>query len=126
MIQFKNVSSITALIWFVLFIVLLVTPQVIFILFNIQEHESAIFLSRRAAMLFLGLSIIIWASRNSVHSDTRQAICIGAAVSMLALAVLGTIEYLRSFVGLGIFLAVVTEVAIGTAYLKIWFDNKNT
>lgn len=46
-------------------------------------------------MLFLGFSVIIWASRNTVHSETRQSIFLGAAVSMLAMATLGTVEYLR-------------------------------
>jgi len=125
MIKFKMVSVITAVIALTLCLVLLLTPEVIFMLFNIDENSSASFIGRRAAMLFLGISVITWVGRNTSHSESRQAVCLGLAISMLSLAVLGAIEYLRGFAGFGISLAVITEAIIAFLYFKIWFSCKN-
>jgi len=125
MIKFKMVSVITAAITLTLCLVLLLAPEAIFKLFSVDENSSALFIGRRAAMLFLGISVITWLGRNSPHSESRQAICLGLAISMLSLAVLGTIEYLRGFAGLGISLAVITEAILALLYFKIWFSCKN-
>ncbi|WP_432452911.1 MULTISPECIES: hypothetical protein [unclassified Agarivorans] len=125
MIKFKMVSVITAVIALTLCLVFLITPEVIFMLFNIDENSSAFFIGRRAAMLFLGISLITWVGRNASHSDSRQAVCLGLAISMFSLAVLGTIEYLRGFAGFGISLAVMTETFLALLYFKIWFSCKN-
>jgi hypothetical protein len=126
MIKFKIVSVITAVIAFILSMVLILTPELLFILFNIEENSSAFFIGRRAAMLFLGISVFTWVGRNAFHSESRQAICLGLTISMLALAVLGITEYLRGFAGIGILLAVITEAVLALLYFKIWFSYKNT
>jgi hypothetical protein len=125
MIEFKKLSTITAFITFVLFLVLLLLPEIIFILFQIPENSSAFFISRRAAMLFLGIAVFSWLGRNSLHSELRQAICIGLSISMLALAGLGLFELIRGFSGIGIGLAIITELFLGVAYLNIWLGNKS-
>ena len=124
-IKFKIVSVITAVIALTLCLVLLLRPEVIFMLFSVDESSSAVFIGRRAAMLFLGISVITWVGRNASHSESRQAICLGLAISMLSLALLGTIECLRGFAGLGIALAVITEAILALLYFKIWFSCKN-
>ena len=125
MFKYKIVSTFTALISITLCVVLMLAPEVIFSLFNIQEHDSAFFLGRRAAMLFLGISVFSWVGRNAVNSESRQAICLGLAISMLTLALLGTVEYLRGYAGIGIFLAVVTETILAVLYFKVWLSCKN-
>jgi hypothetical protein len=114
-----------AVIAFTLFLLLLFAPEIIFALFKIPGDEPAFFISRRAAMLFLGIAAFSWFGRNASHSESRQAICLGLSISMLALAVLGVFEFIRSFVGMGIFLAVATEITLGIAYFQIWSRNKN-
>ncbi len=76
-------------------------------------------------MLFLGIAVFSWFGRNALHSESRQATCIGMSISMLALAVLGAFEFARNFVGMGIFLAVVTEVFLSIAYFQVWIGNKH-
>jgi hypothetical protein len=122
--SFKRLSTVTAAIALTLFFLLLFTPEIIFMLFQVEGNESAFFISRRAAMLFLGIAVFSWLGRNALDSDSRQAICIGMSVSMLALAVLGVMEFARNFVGMGILGAVVTELALGMAYFQIWNSNK--
>lgn len=122
--NFKNVSTVMAVIAFTLFCILLLAPEVIFTLFQVPGNESAYFIARRAALLFLGIGVISWYGRSAAHSESRQAICIGLSASMLALAALGLFEFARGSVGLGIFLAVAAEVLIGGAYFRIWYSNR--
>lgn len=125
MIEYRIVSVVTTVIAFTLCVVLLFYPQAIFILFEIEGNNLESFIGRRAAMLFLGISVLTWFSRNAVHSESRQAICLGIATAMISLALLGTIEYLREYAGVGIFLAIVTEFLLALKYFKIWLRNKN-
>ncbi|MBM94392.1 MAG: hypothetical protein CMI09_00865 [Oceanospirillaceae bacterium] len=125
MLEFKNISLITSVITLVLCVILILAPEVIFLIFDVEESNSAFFIGRRAAMLFLGLSVLLWAGRNAPHSESRQAICLGLAVSMFGLAVLGIAEYARGYAGLGIFLAVTTEVALAALYFRVWLRHKD-
>ena len=124
MINFRVVSIITTVIALILCLVLILFPEIIFMLFNINDDSSAFFIGRRAAMLFLGISVVTWVGRNAPHSESRQAICLGLTISMLALALLGTAEYLRGFAGAGILLAVITEAILALLYFKTWFSYK--
>lgn len=126
MIGFKPLSIITAALSLVLFSLLLFLPEPIFLIFQIPETDSAFFIARRAAMLFLGIGILSWLGRDAHHSALRQSVCLGLAVAMIGLAGLGTGEYLRGYAGIGISLAVLTEALIGIAYVKIWIDNRHT
>lgn len=125
MFRFKRISSFTAVLAFALFALLLIAPEFIFLLFGISGSESASFISRRAAMLFLGISVLTWFGRDAGHSDLRQAVCIGLAGSMCGLAVLGSAEFARGYAGAGIWPAIITEMALGVAYAKIWFEHRN-
>jgi hypothetical protein len=125
MITYKTLSTVMAILASALFLFLLFAPEIIFTLFQAEGNESAFFISRRAAMLFLCIAVFSWFGRNSVHSDLRQGICLGMSISMLALAVLGVVEFTRGIVGVGIFLAVITEVALAIGYFQIWKRNRN-
>jgi hypothetical protein len=98
-------------------------PEPIFFVFQIPETDSAFFIARRAAMLFLGIGVLSWLGRDAHHCQLRQSVCVGLALAMLGLAGLGTGEYLRGYAGAGIGLAVITEALIGFAYIKIWLAN---
>ncbi len=93
-------------------------------LFEIDGNESAYFISRRAAMLFLGFAVISYFSRNAQNTDTRQSILLGLALSMFGLAILGAFEFARGFAGVGIFLAVGTELFLAVSYGSIWLSSR--
>ena len=126
MVTFRIVSVITALITLTLCVVLLLIPELIFWLFGIEEHSSAFFIGRRAAMLFLGISVFTWVGRNAEQSESRQSICRGLSISLFTLALLGTIEFLRGYAGIGISLAVTTELILAVLYFRIWSCYKIT
>ena len=101
MISYQHISIATAFLCLGLFFTLLLFPDLIYWLFQVEESESSSFMLRRAAMLFLGLAVITWLSRFEGQSTARQAICLGLSVTMLALAILGSAEYLRGAAGPG-------------------------
>ena len=93
-------------------------------LFDVKGNESAYFISRRTAMFFLGYAVISYYSRNAQPSVNRQSISLGIALSMFGLAVLGLFEFIRGFVGGGIFLAIGAELFLAISYLSIWFSDR--
>ncbi len=124
MINFKSLSIITSVLSITLFLFLIIIPEPIFILFDVEGNKSAYFVSRRAAMLFAGYSVISYFLRNIQPSDIRQVISLGFAVSMFGLSVLGIFEFIRGFVGVGIFFAVSVELFLGASYVTIWLSDR--
>lgn len=124
MINYKNVSLAATVMYALLFIFLLFTPDFIFWIFQIEGGETANFIARRAAMLFLGLTIIAYCGRAALHSVMRQAVALAMGISMAALAVLGMFEFFRGFSGPGIWFAILAETGFAGAYLSIWFTNR--
>lgn len=124
MFEFKNISITTSMITMLLCLVLMLAPELIAFIFAIDASESAFFIGRRAAMLFLGLSVMSWMGRNAVHSESRQATCLGLTIAMFGLAILGVTEFMRGYTGPGIFLAVATEIVIASLFLKVWLTNR--
>jgi hypothetical protein len=104
---------------------MLLAPEVMFYLFQIPESESAIFMSRRAAILFLGIGLLSWLVRNATHSTSTQSIKMSFAIIMFGLVLLGSFEYIIGNAGIGIGLAIITELLLGVAYSKLWLSNRN-
>jgi TM2 domain-containing membrane protein YozV len=119
LLSFKTLNFITFSISIILSIVLLFFPKVIFLLFGIEGNGSAYFISRRAAMFFIGYAVICYFSRNIEPSESRQSISLGIALSMLGFAILGIFEFLRGFAGVGIFLAVSVELFLSVCYFTV-------
>jgi len=118
-ITYRQMSLAATVVFFVLFATLLAIPELIFWLFQIDESASAEFMSRRAAFLFLGMATICFLSREVPQSEVRNAICLGICVAMLGLAVLGLIELMSGNVGLGILLAVCTELVFALGFFQL-------
>ncbi len=122
--DYKQTSMLASGLCIALFLCLLFIPDLIFWLFDVSATASATFAFRRAAMLFFGLAVIAWFSRETSHSEARQAICIGFTLQMLTLALLGIFEFVRGFVGWGIFVAVLTELIFSICYANIWLKHR--
>ncbi len=125
MIRFRTLSIVSSIISFLLFITLLLAPQLVFMLFEVEGNASAYFLARRAAMLFLGYAVIACVIRNAEHSNARQAVILGIGTAQLGLLVLGAFELVRGFAGLGILLAMVVELLLAVACFSLWFSNRS-
>jgi hypothetical protein len=121
--NFRTLNYITFGLSVVLSILLLFFPEVIFVIFGVRGNESAYFISRRAAMFFLGYAAIAFFSRNSQPSECRQSIALGIALSMMGFAVLGLFEFFRGFAGAGIFLPIIVELFLSISYFSVWLSD---
>ena len=108
-----------------LFIFLLTAPDLIAQLFGIDGGASFEFISRRAAILFLGTATMFYAARTAGHSAARQAMLLGYAVTMGGLAILGFVEFLRGAAGIGILIAVFGELFVTIWALFVWRNADN-
>lgn len=117
--SFKTVTSIVATLAFALCAALLFTPALLNWLFQIDHSDSGIFMGRRAAMLFLGFGTLALLSRNSRIRETQRIIATSITAAMAGLALLGLFEFISGGVGIGIFVAIITEVLICAAYTPI-------
>lgn len=107
-------ASVTA----ALSITLVFVPGLIHWLFQINNDPGTIVMSRRAGMLFLGLCLILFMSRNEPPSNLRQAVTLAIALTMFGLVCVGLYEYLKGTVGGGIWLAILTEAFFVAAFLR--------
>jgi len=123
--NFRIVSLLTTALCMSLFVILFFVPQFIYWLFEVAPDETASFMLRRTALLFLGFSAASWFGRNSAVSEARQAISIGFCVVWFTLAVLGLFEYYFGSAGIGIWVAILGELVFGVLYLNIWFKSRS-
>lgn len=116
MFSFRNLNIATTVIASLLFLILLCTPNIAWWLFGIEGGESADFVARRTAMLFAGIAALCWFTRNTPAGAAQSGIAKGLALAMIGLVMLGLSEWLRGFAGIGILLAVVTELTLAVGY----------
>ena len=118
--QFSQLGLLCGSVLAALSLTLLFVPGVIHWLFQIDSATSTNVMSRRAAMLFAGLAVIVLGTRHAEPHPLRQSISLGIAVTMSGLICVGLFDWLRGAVGVGIWLAIVTEIIFASAYFRFW------
>jgi len=118
--SYRRTTTITSLIFITLFVALVLFPKVIYWLFNLQQNDVSDFLAKRAGMLFLGLAILCFYSRNTSSMEVEKLVSLSIATSMTAMAVLGVFEFLRGNAGPGIMVAVFAELVIALFFYRLW------
>jgi hypothetical protein len=124
-LTYRQTSLAASLVCTVLFAVLLFYPPLIFWLFGIIENAAADFMTRRGAILFLGLAAITFLTRSEPDSAARRAIANSLFITMAGLASLGIFELLRGTAGIGILLAVFAEALFAVLYLPFCREGEN-
>lgn len=122
--SYRNVSSLAAVIFFVLFVTLISLPEVVYWLFSLQENELGNFLAKRASVLFLGFSILCFLSRNSSNSEVQHVVSVTVGSAMGAMALLGIYELAFGSVGAGILVAVFIEIIVSVLFFQCWKENE--
>lgn len=120
LISYRHLSLFAAALCLLLCIILVFTPALLYWLFGIAGNAASDFMAKRTAMLFLGLSIITFTSRNETRTPLRQGLCLGVGVAMAGLATMGIYEFVRGFAGAGIWLAILAEAAFAALYFREW------
>ncbi|SMR72890.1 hypothetical protein SAMN04488030_1635 [Aliiroseovarius halocynthiae] len=123
--SFKTTMIATTTLCGALSIVLMVTPALIYFLFEVTPHESGTFFARRAAVMFFGVATTAFLARGISELAAQHAIALGLGVMMLGLAILGLFEMARGMAGPGILIAVVTEIAFAAAFLRLLRTTKS-
>ena len=79
MSSFRVFACATAGLTTSLSLVLLLAPELIIMLFGMEQAVSASVMGRRASMLFLGYSVMLWSVAHAPHSTARQSMICGIA-----------------------------------------------
>jgi hypothetical protein len=91
---------------------------------GLQPSETTAILSRRTAVFMLGLSILLFCSRNLLHSKARQFLCLSTGITMLGLACMGSYEFMMKTVNTSMLQAITIEIALGLSLFFVYFKNK--
>jgi hypothetical protein len=93
---------------------------------GLQPSLTASVLARRAAMFMLGVSILMFASRNLINSKARQIICIATGATLFGLSFMGSYEFIRGTVNTSIFIAISIETVLWISFGIILFNNRKS
>ncbi len=118
--MFHRLTTICAVLFSTLAPVLLIAPAIIYWLFGLEAHALGDFMSKRAAMLFVGLATLCWLARNSQSAEVQRLVAAVLGLSMGGMALVGLFEFARSNAGLGIWLAILPEALIAALYARMW------
>lgn len=121
-ISFQNVCSAVAAIFLALSVTLIALPDVVYWLFSLQGNDLGNFLTKRAGVLFLGLSILCFLARNSDNSEVRRIVSASVGTATCVMALLGIYELARGNAGAGILVAVFIEIVVAALFLRIWIQ----
>lgn len=116
-VSFRTVAIAAALLFFALCAALLLAPDRLLALWDVAASASGSFVARRTSMVFLGLAVMMLSARDLAPSTARTAIVRGLLTALVALAILGTIEFVLGHAGAGIFAAVTVEIAFAAAFV---------
>jgi hypothetical protein len=71
----------------------------------------------------LGISVLMFASRNLLHTLARQAICLSTAITLLGLSIMGTYELIRGTVNNSMLVAIIIETILWVSFGFILLKN---
>lgn len=121
---YKIVCIATSVLFIVLCLLLLFGSTSFVKDMGLEPSVATSVLAKRASMFMLGLSILLFCSRNLPHTNSRQFICLSTGVTMLGLACMGSYEHFMGTVNSSIITAVVIETILGLSFLAIFFKNR--
>ena len=125
----RNFYKIVCIVTSVLFVYL--TIELLFLTdsfvqgLGLQTSITSAVLARRAAMFMLGVSVLMFASRNLPPTKARQLICLATAITLFGLSFMGSYEFMKGTVNSSIFVAIITETILWISLGIILFKNRN-
>jgi hypothetical protein len=114
-LAFPGIARLGAFIALLLFITFAFIPVLPFTMIGVDMVPEALLMARRMSALFLGISLILWLSRDAEDSPLRRSLSAALSASMAALALFGLWDFLRGSVGFGIWIAVTVETFFAAA-----------
>lgn len=123
---YKIVSIATSLLFIYLAIQLIFSSDAFVTDMGLQPSITASVLARRAAMFMLGISVLMFATRNFTHSKARQMICLATGVTLFGLSFMGGYEFTQGRVNTSIFIAIGIETALWISFATIILTNRKS
>lgn len=111
-LNFRPLATFTALLCFALALAWGLRPDLLLWLWSVEYSDATGLVARRNAALFLARA------RRSLPCATRRAMTTGFVTGCFVLAILGISEWINGHAGPGILLAVITETALGLAFIQ--------
>lgn len=114
--SFRHMILLSYVMTAVLAVVLFFVPGPIFELFRLEGGTAAEIYSRRTAVIFAGLSILLWGARRA-KGATQTVFARGMVVMLGGLAITGVIELMLGRVGAGILVTSAIEMVLALGFL---------
>ncbi|MEW5871190.1 MAG: hypothetical protein AB1894_18105 [Chloroflexota bacterium] len=121
-IVYQIVSSLTAALYFYLFVMLLFFPASFLRDIGVETNASAEFLARRAAMLMLAFAFLAFFGRKLSQPSAKQVVTAAISLNMAGFAVMGLFEFGRGFVNAEILVIVAIEALLAVLYFLFWLS----
>ena len=115
---FQLVARLVVLVCAVLFVIFLFAPQTYSPLYGVETNQSALFMTRRAAPMFLAPMIILWAASSAPRSALRDAVALAVAVMFAGVGVTGVMAWMQGIASPMILLAAAGEALIAVLLLS--------
>jgi uncharacterized membrane protein len=120
---YKIVSVATSILFIYLFVQLLFMPTSFIKDLGLQPSEAGSVLARRASMFMLGISALMFGTRNLPYSKTRQTICMATGITLFGLSCVGSYEYIKGTVNSSILIAIICETILWMCFGIILLKN---
>ena len=121
---FKILCLATSALFIFLFLQLLLSPDAFVKDMGMQPSAATSVLARRASMFMLGISVLLFCSKNLSHSKAKQYISLSTGITMIGLACTGIYEHFMGTVNFSIFIAIIIETTLGISFLVIFLKGQ--
>ncbi|WP_019955081.1 hypothetical protein [Yoonia vestfoldensis] len=117
--MFRIAAGVTAVVFLVLFVILLVAGRAYVTTYGVAPSDGADFLARRAAPLFAGLAVMLWLLRGLPVGTARDGVCYGLATVWFGIAATGVYEFTMGQAEATILIAATAEVIGGAVFVLV-------
>lgn len=107
-----RVTQLCGSVFALLSLVLLFTPQMVLVLFDLENTVSTDIIARRAGILFSGLAYLALSTAAHSQNATKVRIDQTIALLLMGLAILGAVEWMNGRVGSGVWMAIGIEILL--------------
>jgi len=115
---FQLAARLVVLVCAVLFVIFLCAPHAYSPLYGVETNQSAQFMTRRAAPMFLAPMFILWAASSAPRSGLRDAVALGVAVMFAGVCVTGVAAWMQGIASPMILWAAAGEAVIAALLLS--------
>lgn len=119
---YRLAATLTAIIYVILFPILLLVPDSYMATYGVTSTDAAAFMSRRSAPVLLAFAAVLWLARDAEPSPARRAICAGVIVCFAGIALTGIYEFATGLAAWPILIAAAGELLVAAVFASFLRD----